>query len=613
MVGRQDLRAAKVSGQYPARSGPDWRLVAAALALAVVILVARTLVGRAGEPFFSDTDDAMRMVVVRDFLAGQGWYDLGAHRLNTPFGGDIHWSRLVDVPLALLVAGFSLFLAPDVALVAAGTVWPMLLLGVLLWVSARLALVLIGPEGVLPGLILPILSPAVTAEFSPGRVDHHNVVILLTLAMAWTAVEAVKRPRYAIWCGFFAATALAIATESLPAIAAAILAMGLLYVFDATKAATMRAFGLAFAVGSAVHLALYRPPAQWLEAACDALSPVYVAVALLVGAAFTLVSFMPPPQRPVMRFALLGGLGLVSMGIVALLYPQCLRGPYGELDPWLQTHWLAAIVEAKPWFESVRELPAYGVAVGLPVLLAGLVMLWRLWRVREGRAEWGVLLVFLVCTALTMLVQVRGARLAIMVAIPAAAWLIIVARRRYLARASFVTVSGLVGSWLIFSGVVLSLLVSGLQNLTQMEARGDAVLAAAAPAEADKNACLMPAAFADLAALPPEAIMAPIDLGAHLLLYTPHAVVAAPYHRNQSAVLDTFRFFNAPIAEARKILEARHITLVVTCPAMPELRGLSDAAEDSLVKDFAAGRLPPWLVDMSLPDSPLRIYAVVPG
>jgi hypothetical protein len=161
--------------------------------------------------------------------------------------------------------------------------------------------------------------------------------------------------------------------------------------------------------------------------------------------------------------------------------------------------------------------------------------------------------------------------------------------------------------------VVLSLLVSGLQNLTQMEARGDAMLAAAAPVEADKNACLMPAAFADLAQLPPEAIMAPIDLGAHLLLYTPHAVVAAPYHRNQSAVLDTFRFFNAPIAEARKILEARHITLVVTCPAMPELRGLSDAAEDSLVKDLAAGRLPPWLVDMSLPDTPLRIYAVVPG
>lgn len=613
MVGGSGFEGGQVSGQNPARSGPDLRLVAAVLALAVIILVARALVGRAAEPFFGDTDDAMRMVVVRDFLAGQGWYDLGAHRLNTPYGGDIHWSRLVDAPLALLVAGFSLLLAPEAALVAAGTVWPMLLLGVLLWVSARLAYVLIGPDGVLPGLILPILSPAVTAEFTPGRVDHHNVVILLTLVMAWTAVEAVKRPRYAVWCGFFAATALAIATESLPAIAAAILAMGLLYVFDTAKAATMRAFGLAFGVGCAVHLALYRPPAQWLTAACDALSPVYVAVALLVGAAFTLASVMPAPQRPVTRFALLGGLGLVSMGIVALVYPQCLRGPYGELDPWLQTHWLAAIVEAKPWFESVRELPAYGVAVGLPALLATLVVLWRLWRVREGRAEWGVLLVFLVCTALTMLAQVRGARLAIMVAIPAASWLIIMARRRYLARASFGTVSGLVGSWLIFSGVVLSLLVTGLQGLTRMEARGDARLAADAPLEAGKQACLVPGAFADLAALPPEAIMAPIDLGAHLLLYTPHAVVSAPYHRNQSAVLDTFRFFNAPIAEARRILEARHISLVVTCPAMPEMRGLSDAAADSLVRYLADDRLPPWLVEMSLPDTPLRVYAVLPG
>ena len=57
----------------PRRSGPDLRLVAAVFVIAVTILIIRSLVGRADLPFFSDTDDAMRMVMVRDFIDGQGW------------------------------------------------------------------------------------------------------------------------------------------------------------------------------------------------------------------------------------------------------------------------------------------------------------------------------------------------------------------------------------------------------------------------------------------------------------------------------------------------------------------------------------------------------------
>ena len=52
---------------------------------------------------FYDPDDAMRMVQVRDFLAGQSWYDLTAWRLDPPNGSFMHWSRALDVPLALLM------------------------------------------------------------------------------------------------------------------------------------------------------------------------------------------------------------------------------------------------------------------------------------------------------------------------------------------------------------------------------------------------------------------------------------------------------------------------------------------------------------------------------
>ena len=45
----------------------------------------------------------MRMMQVRGLLHGQGWFDLRQYRLNPPFGANIHWSRLVDLPIAGLI------------------------------------------------------------------------------------------------------------------------------------------------------------------------------------------------------------------------------------------------------------------------------------------------------------------------------------------------------------------------------------------------------------------------------------------------------------------------------------------------------------------------------
>src|SRR5690349_22761639 len=49
-----------------------------------------------------DTDDNMRVMQVRALLNGQSWFDLAQHRLA---GSNIHWSRLVDLPIAGLKLG----------------------------------------------------------------------------------------------------------------------------------------------------------------------------------------------------------------------------------------------------------------------------------------------------------------------------------------------------------------------------------------------------------------------------------------------------------------------------------------------------------------------------
>ncbi|ODT65686.1 MAG: hypothetical protein ABS75_30780 [Pelagibacterium sp. SCN 63-23] len=590
----------------PALTRRDWLWFLAIWTIGVAAALLRLVNFGDGKPLFLDTDDAMRMVMVRDFLAGQNWYDLVQHRLNTPVGAEIHWSRLVDLPLAALLSLAGLVAAPAQALVLTGLAWPLLLLGALLFVSMRVARELVGPESLLPALVLPILSPAILAEFAPGRVDHHNVIILLTLACLWASLVALRRPLAAWLAGLAAASAMAVAIEAVPLVLATILAFGLAYVADPARAANLRRFGLGFALAMVGHLALARPPARWLEAACDMISPVYVLAGLAVGAAYLLVSLLPPPRRAVLRLALLGILGLAAAALVVAVYPQCLAGPYGALDPWLQDNWIAAINEARPFHVSFIESPPYAVVVGVPILLGLVTAAIALWRHPGQRLAWLILLVFLVCATLIMLAQVRGARLAILPTVPAAAWLIVVARRAYLARPVLLPALGLACSWLAFSGVILAMLVNGTLGVLQ-RAEVDAV----AEMRSSKQSCLVSESYAGLAALPPARIMAPIDLGSHILLETPHEVVAAPYHRNEAGVLDTFRFFNRPADEARAIARERGLGLVVTCDAMPEMQGSGLDDPGTTLNLLAAGTPPDWFDIVSL-DGALKIYAIRP-
>lgn len=206
-----------------------------------------------------------------------------------------------------------------------------------------------------------------------------------------------------------------------------------------------------------------------------------------------------------------------------------------------------------------------------------------------------------------MLLQIRAARTATPLAVPAAAVLVASARQLYLTRKGILPILGLVGSWCISAGIVVALIANIALPAAPASTRANAVVAQGAI-----NDCLAPAAFASLAAQPPERIMTPIDLGAHMLLFTPHSVVAAPYHRNAQGVRDAFRFFNEPIDVARGILDHRGIGLVVICPAMTEVHGIVDYADNSFVALYAEKRLPNWLIDKSIPGEPLQVFAVAP-
>lgn len=585
--------------------GLDWRWLALVWGLVAATFIGRALYLSPNTPLILDTDDAMRLVVVRDFLAGQGWWDNIQHRLDAPYGAELHWSRLADLPLA----GLTLLLRPFVGAFAetlAAWVLPLIYLGGLLGLSAGIALKLVGRAGVLPALVLPALSMTVLSEFVPGRVDHHSLQILLLLATAWAAIAALDRARWGVGAGVAAATAIAIGIEGVPGVAAAVLAFGLMWVTSPARAAAMRWFGASFAVATVVHLLIGVAPGRWLTPMCDGISIVYAAAAVGTGVLFVALSLVP--TRGVgARLALGLVAGAIVGGGLALAFPQCLGGPYAGLDPYLITHWIDRIGEAQPWWVSFARDPVYPMAVLVPPVLALVACVVRVRRGGEGAAAWWVYAAFLVIAVAVELLQIRGSRMAVPLAVPGCAWVIAEAVRWWRAERAIGRFAGVALAWIASAGLGVAALTTGVVLTLPPVA-----VATSDPGAAARRACIMPAAFTELAAMPKTNVMAPVDLGSHILAFTPHAVVAAPYHRAQRGVRAAFDFFNGPIGEAREILRDRGVTLVVICPAMPEVRGQPDAAADAFAKLFAAGTLPGWLTEVSAPGAVLRVFRVGP-
>ena len=153
--------------------------------LATAFLVVATLAGPGPSlsDWLGDPDDAMRLVSVRELLAGAPWFDTTLPRIGAPEPLVSHWSRLIDAPLAAMIGALSPLLGRDGAELATRFVWPVLLFFALALIVAREAHApCAGPLAAAFALILVTTSATALAQFRPGRIDHHNVQILCAVA-----------------------------------------------------------------------------------------------------------------------------------------------------------------------------------------------------------------------------------------------------------------------------------------------------------------------------------------------------------------------------------------------------------------------------------------------
>jgi hypothetical protein len=545
----------------------------------------------------SDTDDNMRFAQVRALLQGQGWYDLRQHKIDPPNGISIHWSRLVDLPIAGLMLLIQPFAGPQDAARWSCAIAPLLALGAGLYGTMLASRRLVDKWAFpLAGAIL--LSAGTTLSmWMPLRIDHHGWQ-LASLIIGVAGMADSKPMRGGLTAGVATAFSLAIGLELLPYLAVTGALITLWWVIDGSQAERLRAYGASLAAGTGIGYLVFGSfdNAQPL---CDALTPVYLSTLLFTGALLTAMASVRMTS-PWLRLAVALVAAAAICGGYVIAWPQCLGRPE-HLTPELEKLWFSHIREAKPLYQHGWRVYFPTLSISVIGVIGAAVTLWRE-RKTDRAMPWLLVTLLSLFAALLLLWQTRaGPASQLLGTIGATALGFQLMRWTLAHRLMAVRILGSVAVFLIVSGEFAILIVNNVPNK---------VSAFRHKVDLANRRCPTLPALRPLDALPAATILTFTDMGPRLIAMTKHDAIAGPYHRAGNDILDVQHSFRATDPEvAHEVMRRHGATLLLLCPGMSESTVYSSEAPKGFYVQLAKGQVPAWLQPVTLPDkSPFKLW-----
>jgi len=543
---------------------------------------------------FPDPDDAMRLVQVRDWLGGQSWFDVTQYRLNAPAGGPMHWSRMVDVPIAGVILAARPFLGDFGAESAALIVVPLLTLGIAMLLVYRIASKLMDGAAALLAVLATPASLGAMKQMHVMRIDHHGWQIVLGLLSILALMD--KRPRRA---GLVAGAAMAlwlnISIEGLPFAAAVGSWLAIEWLLDASAGERLRFYLGGLAVASVALFALTRAPSTWLSHPHDSVNDAHLA-GFCAAWLCCLALVRPAVTKLWTRVAVLASAGTVTLGAAFLVDLHFLSGPFSALDPIVRNYWYNGVDEGRP----VWELAPIDAAAGLAQPLVGLAgALLAIWKAPGQRREWIIFAYLLGAMTLSGVFVIREATYASVASLPGTAFLCDFAlqRARKLSLMPLRAVATTASVFIMAPAYAApALVIPSDPHLPQ------------AIESADN--CIRHSELEKLDALPTTDLGAPLDITAAILANTHQRAIAGGYHRMPDAIRDVILLFMTSPDEARRILARRHIQYLVFCPHTPESVWWSRHGPNGLAAMLNAGHAPGWLEPVDLHLHSLRVWRV---
>ena len=546
-----------------------------------------------------DTDDNMRMMQVRALLAGQDWFDLRQYRLNPPFGANMHWSRLVDLPIAAIILLMRPFVGGPDAERTAAAVAPMLPYLILLFGVALTARRLIDPKAFILPIIAMIVAGLANSMFMPERLDHHGWQLAL-LAVSIAGLVDPKRVRGGVTLGVSTALSLAIGLEMVIYLAIAGAAVVLFWVVDPDQKRRVFAYSVSLGGGVALAFLVFASYAN-RQAVCDALSPVWLSDALL-GSALLVVLAMLTPRDWWVRLGLAAGAGLVVAAFHALSWPHCLTRLEG-VSPEVYDLWLSKVREARPVYRHGWQVATLILALPVTATIGWALLAWRNRFDRD-------LLMRTVAAAVPALVamvllfwQTRTGPAAQLLAVVGAVSIIwILAPILDRAPAVFRTL-GIVAIALIGFGAVVPL---GMKLAPPKKATERSI-----QIERANRLCNFIGSYRPVAQQPKGRVFTFVDYAPRLITVTHHDSVIGPYHRNGEQIADAMKAFRGSAEQARRIFDKYKADYLLTCPQSSTTTIFMSEAPKGFYAQLARGNEPEWLTPVPLPeDSPFRMWKI---
>jgi hypothetical protein len=529
------------------------------------------------------TDDAMRLVEVRDLIGGQGWFDLFQHRLDPP-GTSMHWSRLIDAPLAALILLLKPLLGMHGAEAATLYVWPALLLSIVLALTAAIARQLSNDiKPVIAAVVLAALSVPALVHFRAGAIDHHNAQIALLLALVLLTAQIEQSATKAALGGVMASVSLAIGIEMLPAVGAlGVAVFGLLLWRGTAVAPQVGAFGAGLAASSLLLAPALLPASSMTLQVCDGFGGPVLLLSVGGGIGLVLMAAIDRYHSTLRMRAISGAaFSVVLAGAFLSSFSGCMASPFSHLDPIVVSLWVHNVAEAVSFARMLHIFPEKVLAVyGFPIAALGLAGMALIRSPAPDRFRWIVSIVTLAALTGFSFWQVRGTAGAMLLAAP-------------------VFAASLTVLWPGFASarnlLLLSIVASPLCLLTVGLWAKPLLTSIFKPEEiGGPSPCRSLSDVAPLKRLSKGRVMAPLDLGPAILAETDHDVFAGPYHRNNHGNAALIKLMLAPLPAARQILSDNRVDYVITCSADPDLN-IIKLAPEGLEARLNRGETPDFL------------------
>ena len=580
-----------------------WILVGAWLLYVVFIIFNRwTLVQAFALP---DTDDNLRLAQVRALLGGQGWYDLTQHRFDVAHGGaNIHWSRLVDLPLAAIILLMKPLVGGADAERIAVAFAPQIPLLLLLF-SLALTMKRLVHDRAWPLPVIGLLCAYSTiAMFAPLRIDHHGWQLAF-LALAISAMADPRRARGGAVLGISTGLSLSIGLEMLIYLALLGGATVLLWVADSTQRRRLATYAAALVATTGAGFLIFASDANRM-AVCDALSPVWLGD-VAVGGAIMLGLASLRFESWKSRLAAAAAGGAMVAGFHALAWPHCLQRLEG-VSPEATELWLDHVREARPFYRHAWKIGATALALPLTALAGWALIAWRASRSGEGERD---LLLRTLAVALPGIAgfvllfwQMRAAPAAQMMALPAATALIVFVVAPWLKSPQL---------WKHVAAIAVALFAFGAAVPVGLSlVPGEKLTPIRANVAAANRRCPSMAALAPINAQPKGTVFSFIDLGPRLIVATHHDAIGGPYHRNDKAIADVMKAFRGDEAQAHRIITEYRSDYLLVCPDMSTATIFMAEARNGFYGQLMNGKVPGWLQPVELPkDSPFKLWKVV--